>query len=155
MAGFEAPRDTLFSKTDLYLFYLGLIAEVSGASLRLLGYEAAVAARSIVSPAFSVEIARGCDATEATALFLAAVLAFPATTRARLAGMAVGTLALQGVNLVRVVGIFCVGSYSMKTFHLVHVEVGQTLFIFLALVVWLVWAWRATQSGSPRVDDSA
>ena len=40
----------------------------------------------------------------------------------------------------------------MKAFHLIHVEVGQTLFIFLALALWLVWAWWATRGRSLSPD---
>ncbi|MHC4559428.1 MAG: hypothetical protein ACYS80_19210, partial [Planctomycetota bacterium] len=70
--------------------YHNLIAKVSGDLLAILGHDTTVAGTSISSPRFSVQIVRGCDAVEAIALYVCAVLAFPLPFLKKLPGIIIG-----------------------------------------------------------------
>lgn len=123
-----------------------LIARTSGYVLAVLGYDITINGASIYSPRFSVKIVRGCDAVEAIALYVCAVLAFPLPLLKRLPGMIAGTLLLLILNLIRIVSLFLIGVYSPRMFNLMHIDVWQALFIFFALLLWILWLLWATRS---------
>ena len=123
-----------------------LIAKVSGYLLAVLGHDITVAGASISSPRFSVQIIRGCDAVEAIALYLCAVLAFPLPFLKKLIGMTVGALLLLILNLIRIVSLFLIGVYSPKIFAMMHIDVWHALFIFFAVLLWILWLLWATRS---------
>lgn len=123
-----------------------LIAKVSGYVLAFLGQDIAVTRTSIRSPSFSVGIVQGCDAVEAIALYVCAVLAFPLPFLKRLPGMIAGALLLSVLNLVRIVSLFLIGVYSHRIFALMHIDVWQALFIFSAVLLWILWLLWATRN---------
>jgi len=123
-----------------------LIARVSGYLLVVLGQDIKVTGASIHSPRFSVNIVRGCDAVEAVGLYVCAVLAFPLPFLKKLPGMIIGTLLLLVLNLVRIVSLFLIGVYSPRIFSLMHIDVWQALFIFFAVLFWILWLLWATRS---------
>jgi exosortase/archaeosortase family protein len=75
-------------------------------------------------------------------IFLAAVLAFPASWRSRLLGLGLGILAIQVVNLIRVVALFLTGTYFPSLFDASHTVVWQTLVILSGVLLWIFWANR-------------
>ncbi|MCP4613152.1 MAG: exosortase H [Planctomycetes bacterium] len=123
-----------------------LIAKVSGALLAVLGQDITVTGKSIHSPRFSVRIIRGCDAVEAIALYVCAVLAFPLPFLKKLSGIIAGTLLLLILNLIRIVSLFLIGVYSRRIFDLMHIDVWQAIFIFFAVLLWILWLLWATRS---------
>ena len=88
---------------------------------------------------FAVSIEAGCNGIEATIVLLAAMLAFPAPWKNRLVGFAVGTVAVQGLNLVRVISLFYLGQWNFRLFEFAHLYVWQVLIMLDVLVVWLIW----------------
>lgn len=129
--------------------YLAAYASVAGFLLRLVGYEAVVAGNVMTDAAsgFAVQVVRGCDAMEATALFVFGVLAFPAPWRKRWLGAAVGAALLAALNLFRILTLFVVGLYSRRLFDLMHVDIWQAVFIILTIALWLVWLRWAMRPG--------
>lgn len=127
-------------------WHLHSIARVSGYVLAILGQDTTVTGASIFSPRFSVNIVRGCDAVEAIALYVCAVLAFPLPFLKKLSGIIAGTLLLLILNLIRVVSLFLIGTYSTRIFDLMHIDVWQAIFIFFAVVLWILWLLWATRS---------
>lgn len=87
-----------------------------------------------------IAVERGCDAVEPTVLFIAAVLASPVAWRSKVHGLILGTLALALVNVVRLSTLFLTGIYWPAAFEVMHVDVWQAIFIFLALLFWVIWA---------------
>ena len=88
---------------------------------------------------FAVSIEAGCNGVEATIVLLAAMLAFPAPWKNKLVGLAVGILAVQGLNVVRVISLFYLGQWNLQLFELAHLYVWQALIMLDVLVVWLIW----------------
>lgn len=122
--------------------FTGGVARASGVALDLLGQDVRRQGTIIRSPQFAVNIRNGCNGVEAMLIFLAAVLAFPAPWRARLAGLALGIVAIQLVNLVRVVALFLTGAYFPSLFDTSHTVIWQTVVILFSVVLWIFWASR-------------
>src|SRR5581483_8912857 len=91
--------------------FTGLVARASGGALNLLGQHVTRNGTALQSPRFGVNIRNGCNGVEAMVILLAAIVAFPASWRARVIGLALGTAVIQIVNLVRVVALFLTGEY--------------------------------------------
>lgn len=125
--------------------YMRWNAKASAFVLNLFGEGATADDTTVASRRFSVNIAHGCDAIEPSALFIAAVLAFPAPLKSKLPGVLIGTVVLAIINLVRIVTLFYTGIHWPKWFDAMHVDVWQPIFIVLSLVFWIVWAWWATR----------
>lgn len=94
---------------------------------------------SAATGSFAVSIEAGCNGVEATLVLLAAIIAFPSTWRHRLAGIAIGTVAVQGLNVVRVISLFYLGQWNYDAFEWAHLYVWQALIMLDVLIVWLLW----------------
>jgi len=95
-----------------------------------------------VSNGFAVSIEAGCNGVEATLVLLAAILAYPAPWRYKVLGFAIGVVAVQGLNVVRVISLFYLGQWSFQVFEWAHLYVWQVLIMLDVMVVWLIWVRR-------------
>lgn len=135
---------------DLIPAYLRWNARASTFILNVFGENATTRDTSVSSARYSVNIRHGCDAIEPSALFLAAVLAFPAAFKSKLPGLVTGTLILAIINLVRIVSLFYVGIFKKEWFDFMHEDFWQPLFILLALTLWIAWAMWAMRGSTGR-----
>jgi exosortase H (IPTLxxWG-CTERM-specific) len=94
--------------------------------------------RSTVN-SFGVSIEAGCNGVEAMLVLVAAMLAFPAPWRNRIFGILVGVVAVQALNLVRVISLFYLGQWNRDVFEWAHLYLWQALIMLDVLIVWLVW----------------
>ncbi len=122
--------------------FTGGVARASGIALNLIGQDVRMNGTIIQNARFGVNIRNGCNGVETMLIFLAAVLAFPAPWKARLAGLALGFLAIQAINLVRVVALFLTGAYFPKLFDTSHTVIWQTVVILFGVLLWIFWANR-------------
>jgi exosortase H (IPTLxxWG-CTERM-specific) len=118
------------------------VARVSGGVLRLLGEPVTVEGTAIRSSSFSVEIENGCNGVETALLFGSAVLAFPAPWRRRGAGLVLGFVAIQFINLVRVVTLFWIGAHRPALFGSSHTVLWQSIVVLCGVLMFLAWAIR-------------
>ena len=88
---------------------------------------------------FMVSIEAGCNGIEAALVLIAAMLAFPAPWKHRLAGIMIGLLAVQVLNVVRVVSLFYLGQWDATAFEWAHLYLWQALIMLDVLIVWLIW----------------
>jgi exosortase H (IPTLxxWG-CTERM-specific) len=88
---------------------------------------------------FAVAIEAGCNGVEASIVLVAAMLAFPAPWPRKCIGLAVGILAVQGLNIIRVISLFYLGQWSLDVFDFAHQYVWQALIMLDVLIVWLLW----------------
>jgi exosortase H (IPTLxxWG-CTERM-specific) len=88
---------------------------------------------------FAVAIEAGCNGVEATIVLLAAMLAFPAPWGHRLLGILAGFLAVQGMNLLRIISLFYIGQWDKDWFEWAHLYLWQALIMLDVLVVFLIW----------------
>ncbi len=100
---------------------------------------------------FAVSIERGCNGIEALIILFAALFAFPSTFRQKWIGFSLGFVAIQALNLVRIISLFYIGQWSHTWFEWFHLYLWQALIIIDALVVWLIWLrWIAREDRSGR-----
>ncbi len=118
------------------------VATAGGMTLNLIGQGIEMDGTVIRNDRFAVNIENGCNGVETMIIFLAAVLAFPASWKSRGLGLALGLVAIQGVNLVRVVALFLTGAYFPKFFDSSHTVVWQTIVILFGVFLWVFWANR-------------
>lgn len=88
---------------------------------------------------FAVSIEAGCNGIEAAIVLIAAMIAFPAPWKHRVVGILSGLVAVQLLNILRVISLFYLGQWSMEAFEWAHLYVWQALIMFDVLLVWLVW----------------
>jgi len=121
--------------------FTSFIADISVWIIKL--FDDGVAAHANVirdtASGFGVRIERGCNGVEAMIILFAAVFAFPAPFKNKLIGVAAGFLAIQALNLVRIISLFYMGQWNQVAFEWFHLYLWQALIIMDALVVWLVW----------------
>jgi len=88
---------------------------------------------------FAISIEAGCNGVEAALILVAAMLAFPAPWRHRVLGILAGLMAVQALNVVRVVSLFYLGQWNVAAFEWAHYYLWQALIMLDVLVVWLLW----------------
>jgi exosortase H (IPTLxxWG-CTERM-specific) len=88
---------------------------------------------------FGVSIEAGCNGVEAAIILIAAMVAFPAPWKFKLVGMAIGIVAVQAANLLRVISLYYLGKWNMEVFDFAHLYLWQALIMLDVLVVWLLW----------------
>jgi len=94
---------------------------------------------TIRSPEFAIAVRRGCDAVEPTWLLCAAILAFPGSLGRKLGGIAAGIVALQLLNLIRIVTLYLIGSHFPAFFFSAHLEIWPAVFILAAIGLFVGW----------------
>jgi len=99
---------------------------------------------------FAVSIEAGCNGIEATIVLVAAVLAFPATWQRKLAGLGLGIVAVQGLNVIRVISLFYLGQWSERAFTFAHQYVWQALIMLDVLIIWLLWVRTLPRATAPQ-----
>jgi len=98
----------------------------------------------------AVAIQPGCNGIEAMVCLTAAVLAYPATGSERGLGLVVGYLAIQILNLLRIISLFYLLQWDEKWFEWFHLYVWQALIFLDVLVVFVLWVrWLPPRQGTP------
>jgi exosortase H (IPTLxxWG-CTERM-specific) len=88
---------------------------------------------------FAVSIEAGCNGVEATIVLIAAVVAFPANWRARLLAIGLGFIAIQVMNLARIISLFYLGNWDMEFFSWIHLYLWPALIMLDVLIVFIVY----------------
>jgi exosortase H (IPTLxxWG-CTERM-specific) len=97
-----------------------------------------------------IRIVAGCNGVEAVLILVSAVLAFPAPWKHKLAGIGLGFVAIQALNLVRIVSLYYLQRWNTVWFEWFHLYLWQALIILDALVFWLVWLrWLPHDTAAP------
>lgn len=122
--------------------YTTFVAREAKVALNLLGEGATVRGQTLSSRRFSVQIYNGCNGLEAILIFVSGVLAFPARWPRKLLGVIAGFLAIQVVNIIRVVSLFYIGVFYPKWFATTHIFIWQSIVIVFGVLLWLLWVHR-------------
>lgn len=125
---------------------LSVQAHLSSGLLNIFGMDTVATSGAISNSDFSVNIAKGCDGIEATALFIFAILVFPIAFKRKVPGVVAGVSVLFIVNLIRIAGLFLIGLYWNEAFEFMHLHGGLVLFTIAAIILWIIWAdWALKQ----------
>ena len=85
-------------------------------------------------------------------ILAAAMLAYPAPWLKKLLGMVIGVLAIQFLNVIRIISLYYLGAWSQKALDIAHLYVWPGLIILDALVIFLLWIhWLGRQRSSAGV----
>lgn len=118
------------------------LAWMAEKSLWLFGTHASSSGPVVKLSGFAVEIRSNCNAIYEVGLYVAAVLAYPASLRDRLIGTLVGAAVLYVVNLVRILALLAVGVLQPSWFEATHLYVWQVLFLLVVAACWIGWVSR-------------
>lgn len=134
--------------------WTSLLADVSGWLMSFFDSNVQTAGKIISSTSngFAVSIEPGCNGVEAMIVLLAAIMAFPAPFMHKLKGLFWGFIAIQGMNLLRIISLFYLGQWSQELFDWAHLYIWQALIMLDALVVFLIWI-RYIPEENPDDDD--
>ncbi len=141
LTGLFALRITTVVRDHVTLPFTGLLADISAFLIMLFDknvHAEGVIIRSLEN-GFAVAIAPGCDGIEAVIILVSAVLAFPSPWKHKLVGILIGFVAIQALNLVRIISLFYMGQWSQTWFDWFHLYLWQALIVLDALAVWLIW----------------
>lgn len=103
---------------------------------------------------FAVSIEAGCNGVEATIVLIAAVVAFPASWKARIVAILLGFLTIQSLNIVRIITLFYLGNWDIDIFSWVHLYLWPALIMLDVLVVFIVYL-RYLSNREPDLADAA
>ena len=88
---------------------------------------------------FAVSIEAGCNGVEAAIVLIAAVVAFPATIRQRIAAIAIGFIAIQVMNIARIISLFYLGQWNTEIFTWTHLYLWPVLIMLDVLVIFVMY----------------
>jgi len=97
---------------------------------------------------FAVSIEAGCNGVEATIVLIAAVVAYPASWRARFAAIGLGFLAIQVMNIARIISLFYLGNWNMDFFEWIHLYLWPALIMLDVLIVFILYLRYLTAHGT-------
>ena len=131
------------------------IAHVSGWIMRLFDTRVVVQNDEITDALSGggIKIVAGCNGVEAVLILVSAVIAFPAPWKHKLLGIGLGFVAIQALNLVRIISLYYLQRWNHAWFEWFHLYLWQALIVLDALVFWLIWLrWlpRNDQLDAPR-----
>lgn len=99
----------------------------------------------------AVQVLAGCNAVEVCALLSAAILAFPGKLRYGLIGAGLGILALQAINLLRIISLLYLSRGSQEVFEFFHHYVWDAMIGLEGLLIFFFWTrWQARREAADR-----
>lgn len=121
--------------------WTALLARMCAALVMWFDASAAAAGKVLwnTQTGFGVSIEAGCNGIEACIVLFAAIMAFPERWRHKVLGLAAGFVAVQALNVVRVISLFYLGQWNTEVFNFAHEYLWQGLIMLDVLVVWLLW----------------
>ena len=127
--------------------FTGLLAQLSAAIV--LPFDSSVVAYGKIlqfgDSGFAVSIEAGCNGVEATIVLIAAVVAFPGNWRSRALAIGLGFLAVQAMNIVRIISLFYLGNWNLDIFTWVHLYLWPVLIMLDVLIVFILYLrWLST-----------
>ena len=154
LVGLFSIEMTVFMQERVVLPFTGFLASLSAALIT--PFDDSVTAYGKIlqftDSGFAVSIEAGCNGVEATIVLVAAVVAFPAPWRARLAAIGLGFIAVQVMNIARIISLFYLGNWNLEIFTWVHLYLWPALIMLDVLIVFIVYL---RYLGAPGSTESA
>lgn len=88
---------------------------------------------------FAIVVSHACSGLSSVWLFSAAILVFPASWKLKGIGILCGILAIQGLNLLRLINLVYVGQFYHAWFDTVHEQLWPLLLHFVSLLCFGLW----------------
>jgi exosortase H (IPTLxxWG-CTERM-specific) len=119
-----------------------LTADSSAFTLNLFGAGVTTNGTIVASDRFAYNIVAECTAIGPLILYVGAVLAYPAAARSKAIGAGLGLLIIGGLNVVRLVSLFYIGTYAPRQLDVWHLLIWQGVMILSVVMLWLFWVRR-------------
>ena len=104
----------------------------------------------------AVQVLAGCNAVEVCALLFAAIIAFPGKIKYGLIGAGLGILALQAVNLLRIISLLYLSRGSESLFEFFHNYVWDAMIGLEGLLIFFLWVrWQGRRSAADQAAEKA
>jgi len=114
-------------------------ADLTGFFLKLFGMTVNISGRVVSLNNFSMEVVGECTGLYEMLIFLAAMIAYPASYKKKLIGAGLGLPLLYIINVIRMVFIAVVANWSPQTFDFMHMYFWQVAMILIIVSVWMLW----------------
>ena len=118
-------------------------AVAKASALVLQTFDSTVQAQGIVlrnaTTGVAVSIAPGCNGVEAMIVVMAAIVATPAGWKQKAIGIGLGFVAIQTLNVVRIISLFYLLQWNPVWFEWTHLYLWQALIMLDGLIVYLFW----------------
>lgn len=88
---------------------------------------------------FAVSIQPGCNGVEAMIVLIAAIVAFPSSLKEKFLGISIGFVAIQVLNIIRIISLFYIGQWNETLFNWAHSYIWQALIMLDVLIVFIIW----------------
>jgi exosortase H (IPTLxxWG-CTERM-specific) len=121
--------------------FTGWLADISAAIIMPFDANVRASGRVIshTQTGFAVSIEAGCNGVEAAIVLIAGVLAFPADWTRKLIAICLGFLAIQIMNIARIISLFYLGQWNLDIFNWTHLYLWPVLIMLDVLVVFIVY----------------
>jgi exosortase H (IPTLxxWG-CTERM-specific) len=94
----------------------------------------------------AIMVSWGCSGADATFILVSAILVYPTSIRAKVLGLISGFVAVQGLNVIRIITLYQLNIYSEQLFGFAHAYLWQGLLMLDVLVFLLLWLrWQRKQ----------
>lgn len=128
-----------------------MTASVAARFLSLIGFSATASGADITYANHTVAVKTGCSGLELLAVLVPAILVFPSTLRAKLAGILAAVLFVLPLNAIRVASLSVLLARSTGAFELFHLyfwQAGLVACLFGFFVIWMkgVTLWSVPRS---------
>ena len=140
LVDYEPVRHAL----QLDAYYTGVVVKISTWLIRLIGIDVTANGAFLHLKSAIMEVKFGCNGLEAILLYVAAVLAFPASAKERLVGIVIGSTVLQILNIVRIAWLAWVLEYQRDMFAIMHEYITQSIMIALAFIIFIIYLQRVS-----------
>ena len=103
---------------------------------------------------FAVSIESGCNGVEATIVLIAGVLAFPASIKQKALAISLGFMAIQSLNIVRIISLFYLGQWNYTIFEWFHLYLWPILIMLDVLIVFAVYLHWLSKDHEPPEEET-
>jgi exosortase/archaeosortase family protein len=126
-------------------YYTGGVVYLSRYLIELIGIPVRAEGAYLHLSSAVMEVKFGCNGLEAILLLVAAILAYPASWKARFLGIVLGSTFLQFFNLIRIAILAWVLESHPTVFPIMHEYITQSIMIAIAFVIFLVYLQNVTR----------
>lgn len=100
----------------------------------------------------AVAIKPGCNGVEAMIVLAAAIIAFPASWKSKFFGLFFGFIAIQAINIIRIISLFYLLQWDREWFDWAHLYIWQALIILDALIIFIIWIRTLTPKEGDKLE---
>jgi exosortase/archaeosortase family protein len=150
LVGFYALYTNAFFHENVLQPIVNTQAWLASKFLTLIGYPTGSDGSQISGALTSLNVQKGCDGMEVTALYLIGVLLVPFRWRSKWIGLGYGLAVLFVLNLLRIIILYLAQIHWPSAFEMLHLHGGFALFTVVTIFMWAHWAnWAVRQEKTP------